>query len=267
MYCKNCGAKLSSKDTACPYCGYTSPEKDEAVYMEHLNDLLKETKDLADVPAREYKSEIKQQSRRALKIFLIVAAVFLIPAGLFSLYRLYDSYRSHQEYLEETRFEKKYFPQLNELYQNGSLQESYELMISLSDKRGYGAIFHWKHYPFLSFYGDHLLLQEVQKDLDTGQSLTESDLCVAFYHAMAMTREAPSSRDYRNFSTKEKSDFLIWQTECNDFLQTVFDLSSDEADNLYPSLCDYNALMYSECKKYVHSVFTDVITNTDGGIL
>ena len=131
MYCKNCGAKLSSKDTACPYCGYTSPEKDEAVYMEHLNDLLKETKDLADVPAREYKSEIKQQSRRALKIFLIVAAVFLIPAGLFSLYRLYDSYRSHQEYLEETRFEKKYFPQLNELYQNGSLQESYELMISL----------------------------------------------------------------------------------------------------------------------------------------
>ena len=82
-----------------------------------------------------------------------------------------------------------------------------------------------------------------------------------------MTREAPSSRDYRNFSVKEKSDFLIWQTECNDFLQAVFDLSSDEADTLYPSLCDYNALMYSECKKYVHSVFTDVVTNTDGGIL
>ena len=62
MYCKNCGAKLSRKDTACPYCGYTSPEKDEAVYMEHLNDLLKETKDLADVPVREYKSEINKMA-------------------------------------------------------------------------------------------------------------------------------------------------------------------------------------------------------------
>ena len=79
MYCNNCGAKLSKNDTICPYCGYSSPEKEESAYMKHLNDLMKDTKDLEDVPATEYKSEIKQQSRRALKVFLIVAAVFLVP--------------------------------------------------------------------------------------------------------------------------------------------------------------------------------------------
>lgn len=117
MYCSNCGAKLTKHDTVCPYCGYISPGKEESAYMEHLNRLIKNTKDLEDVPANEYKSEVKQQSRHALKIFLIVAAVFLIPAGIFSLYRVYDSYRTHQEYLTENAYEDSY-PDYEDYFQD-----------------------------------------------------------------------------------------------------------------------------------------------------
>lgn len=259
MYCNNCGAKLSKNDTICPYCGYSSPEKEESAYMKHLNDLMKDTKDLEDVPATEYKSEIKQQSRRALKVFLIVAAVFLVPTGIFSAYRIYDSYRTHQEYLEESAFEKKYLSTLNDLYQNAGLEETYNYLISLSDKKGYSAVFHWKHYPFLSYYDDYLFIQDVMQDFKTEQP-SESDLTSAFYHAMELTREVPASRDYHKLTAEEKARFQLWQNSCDTFLQTVFHLTAEDADALYPSLCSYHAIMYSECKKYVHS-------QMDGGVL
>lgn len=254
MYCSNCGAHLSDTDTVCPYCGYASPEKEEAAYMEHLNDILEDTRDLADLPATEYRSEVKKQSRRALKIFLIVAAVFLVPAAGFALYQGYQSYRSHQEFLEETQFEKTYFSRLNELYQNGSLDETYEMMMSLSDEKGYGAIFHWKHYSFLSYYGDYLYLQEILKKLPEG-TVTESDLDIIFYNAITITRDFPTTSNYRKLSESEKEQYQIWQQSYEDCLANVFGLSSADADALYPSLCYYEVVMFTECEKYVHSIF------------
>lgn len=257
MYCSNCGARLSDTDIVCPYCGYTSPEKEESAYMKHLNDILEDTKDLADLPATEYKAAVKKQSRRALKIFLIVAAVFLVPIGGFTIYRGYRSYLSHQEFLEETRFEKNYFPKLNELYRDGTLQESYDFMMSLSDEKGFGAIFHWTHYAFLASYGDYLYLQEILAELPQG-TVTESDLDIIFYNAINITRNIPTSSTYCKLSEEEKNLYQIWQKDYEDCLSTLFGLSSADTDALYPDLCYYEAVIYSECKKYVHSVLPNI---------
>lgn len=257
MYCSNCGARLSDTDVTCPYCGYAVPEREEAAYMEHLDSLMEDTRKLADVPASEYKSEIKHKSRRALRIFLIVAAVFLAPAGCFSLYRAYSSYRSHQEFLYEKDFEKTYFSRLDQLYETGAIEECYDTIVSLSDEKGFGAVFRWKHYPFVSYCGDYLFLEDVRQELAEGNT-DEVDLDLAFYRAMTMTREIPGSADYRRLTQEEKAQFRIWQAGFADFLESVFGLSDQMADDLYPSLCLYDKVMYSECQTYVHSVLPDI---------
>ena len=257
MYCSNCGARLSDTDVTCPYCGSVVPEREEAAYMEHLNDLMEDTRKLADIPASEYKSEIKHKSRRALKIFLIVTAVFLTPGIFFALYRGYSSYRSHQEFVNETKFEKTYFPELNQLYETGDIEKCYDTILSLSEEKGFDAIFRWKHYPFVSYYGDYLFLEDVRQELAEG-NMDEADLDLAFYRAITMTREIPGSADYRRLTWEEKAQFKIWQTSFSDFLESVFGLSAQMADELYPSLCLYDKVMYSECKTYVHSILPDI---------
>lgn len=253
MYCRNCGAKFEDKEPKCPYCGTINLAGAEAQYMDKLENILEHTENLEEIPSETYTNQLKKHSKFTVKIVLIVTG---ICAGLFLLFQLSTKIyhtiteRQIQTSRQEIRkFEEKYFPALEQLYEEGNDEATYNYLVPLYEEKGSDALFNWEHETYYLFYGYYQYVQQLLKD-EQKQNISEDDWAYGLYCALQLSPDAISETDLERMSPKDKEKLALLQKEASEFLENHMNISVQKQKQIYKECCEDGFLSLKQCQKY-----------------
>ena len=156
------------------------------------------------------------------KLYLILIATIAVFFGLYILMAnvmedtLTENARTPEEQMEEKEAEKRFFPQLDELYEAGDYEGLVKLAKSPeSDKID---IWNYDHYDLLNFYGQYVSVRdEYLPKLDEGK-LTKNDARALtqitfsyYYRCYDNTMGVAGNASEKDLSTLDKirDDFIL----------------------------------------------------------
>ncbi len=166
--CSFCGARFVETLPACPYCGSTSIKGAEAEYMEKLEDIREDMKDLEKVPLRETKKALKKQTIFALAVLGTIVGFF---ACLFLIEAVFGYKEEKRDPKEDYRWQQENFPLFDELYEKEDYEEMLDLYYKAYDENR--PISAWEHWEFASAMAMFLETEEIWEKEANGEELSE----------------------------------------------------------------------------------------------
>lgn len=149
MYCSNCGAKISSSDTSCPYCQCINPVGAEQAYMKQLHTIEEKTAHISEEMVMDSSRQFLKKLKTVSVIFLICGAAVFLLYGIYRLDVQYVSRHQNRQQQEIISFEQTYFPVLDEKYQIVSDRDFYDYVLSIKNEPGSTGLNYWKHYSYI----------------------------------------------------------------------------------------------------------------------
>lgn len=247
MICENCGAEIDAHEKSCPYCGHINPEGAEEAFMDRLEDLQE---DLEDLNEQSRESDRKELGRQSVRLFRTGLILLLILAALIGSSmvtgRLWRRTADDEKTMIE--FQRKYFGELDRLYEAGDDDAALDYMISLLDSRekGYEAVYDWKHYGYMQAFWNYRdgvqaaadLLKE-NWDQDTAQE--------AMLDAFLLMDQAEHADE---LPAEDREKVRELGQKGSGFLTEVIGMSRQEVKEMYESCLDeYGFFSWSGCRK------------------
>lgn len=249
--CANCGARFEADSPKCPYCNAIYEPAAEKKYMRDLNELKEDMSELPEDAEKRYKREMLVGWKRVLVIFLIVAAVFAVVGGIYFLYNRHMDAKYSYDPKAQLLWEKKYYPQFDELYAAGDYDGIVELLDKTSEEEGSGSVWNWEHGPFILDYQAYLLFMDcvdVITDKETANKKT----------AQYMVGEAMLFvffRDETDYTEEEWEQAQGWRADMEKVLYGEMKFTKEEAQELYEKINENGYISYSECDKYTAKIW------------
>ncbi len=242
MYCSNCGAEISEKETYCPYCGVMNARAAEREYMEKLEDIREDTEKLGFESGKESRRGMRTAGKKALKVFAIVAAVILglAAAFLFLENRLLRS--GSKTARAEAAFKEEYFPRLDEYYAAGDDDATCAYINEINYKDGSSVLNSWKHYKYMRYYMDYSYIREV-RDRELDDDFWKYDYAYVLYDGIELIYETDFS-SYSNMTAEEKEKVRGYQKEAEEIFAQYFSLDRSDLDEIYESSIDDGNYLY-----------------------
>lgn len=163
VICPNCRANVEIHSDKCPYCGYINESGAEEKYMKKLSDIRDNLDRIDDEAVDSYKGEMKTTTKKIFKILMILVAVLLVFTALFygmeKLIDATDRHMSATDSVDEIIWQKSYYAQLNEMYENGQYDEVADKLFS--DETDGHDIYTWEHYDFISVHRRYTEVRDV----------------------------------------------------------------------------------------------------------
>ena len=230
IICPSCGGDFSNSEAKCPFCGTMNPEGAERAFMNELGQIKADISELPDDVQGEVDEGIKDNSRKMVKIAVIVLisifVIVLIGKGItkISVNREIDEYRA------EENFKKVHFPELNRLYEERNPDALMDYALNLLDDSGYGAIFSWNHYGYLDSYLNYCHLKDTDEYMKE-ENLDLDSTVVAVRCALELSYIS-HTRQYlhTDFSSEDLEDLEGYKEYALDFLRRVLGMTSEEVD-------------------------------------
>ena len=250
MYCTNCGAEIEPTDARCPYCGMLNPYGAEKEYMEKLEGIRKETASLGDMPKGEVRDEVKKSTKKILVIAGIVIGIIaaLVITGIAIEKRQERKWEKQER--EEMAFERKYFGELNELYEAGDDDAVMDFWTAHQDEKGSWALYDWEHSDYYIYYypfeAATATARQIVSDGGPTDEFMRDDLGFGIYGALSMLFDYDAQG--MSFALKgrdrERADAIRDESEV--FLREDLHLDSDAQYDLYKSCCDKDGYLDSK---------------------
>ncbi len=149
--CPSCGAVYEDTLQKCPYCGSVNEKADEQVYMEHLEDIREDLKDLKDTGVRGTVSEAREHGRFVGKVFVTLLIILLALLGFLSVRRFVDR-QNARDTKADYLWAQEHYPEMDVLYDAGDYDDLADLYSKYRDEDQY--VYDYQHARFLDIYTD-----------------------------------------------------------------------------------------------------------------
>ncbi len=257
MFCSHCGSELKDTDAKCPYCGALNPLGAEAAYMDQLDDLKEDTEELGDVPIKEYQKTLKKQGKFAVKVALGVIGVCLVIFLIIRGKIFYEDLQSKKIIESQMKFEQKYFPKLNDLYQQGDDEAVLSYLNELYGEEGAEALFQWEPMVYYTYYEEYLEVEWLWERIEDG-TLSQEDLIFGFPYVLKLAFEEIPASDVRKMTEKQLETINGFCEETRKMMKEVLPISEEEARTIYQDCCREGYLNYEICEKYASEIYSKI---------
>lgn len=168
--CECCGADFDEMLPKCPYCDSTNLKGAEAAYMEKLEDVRSDMEDLAQIPVRETKKELKKQTKLIACIIGILLIVFAILVVVELIYGGFGEDMSQQEKQEEYLWKQENYAKFDDIFEQGNddtLLNMYYQAVSEGKP-----VFEWEHSDYCTTVARYKDMEYIWAKLERNENET-----------------------------------------------------------------------------------------------
>ena len=225
--CEQCGAFFDDNEPKCPYCDAFHYKGSEAEYMEKLEDILEDLEDLEDVPEETYVEEAKSHVRHTGRVFAIVAAAVILMAALTGGICLIQDKKKKEQRKAQILFEREYFSQLDEWYEQEDYEAIFEFEEKLQESGDRYDIDSWSHYGFYGQYLNYKQAMSVIGYISDGGDWNDQDVDFLLNCFAHLSR---SNTSYVDYSQRDRQRIDAYQAEVSEQIQSLFGLSEEDVE-------------------------------------
>lgn len=247
--CAECGAKFPADSPKCPYCNAIYEPAAEKKYIRDLNELKEDMSELPKEAEQLYKKKMLGEWKRVLLILLIVAAFAAVAGGIYFLYKRHMEAKYSYDPKAQLLWEKKYFPQFDELYAAGDYDGILEILDETYEEGG--TIWNWEHGGFIMDYQAYLLFMDCVDDITDKEKANKKTAQYMVGEAMLFV----FFKDEADYTEAEWEQVQGWQTEAKKVLYGEMKFTEEEAQELYEEINEDGYINYSKCDKYTAKIW------------
>ena len=235
--CPSCGGTFPELLPKCPYCETLNPKGAQKAYMDQLEQMRGNLGEMADDVEEGYARQLKKSGSRVGRIFLIVLIVIGAMVALIMGMSFYGRAADNRETKAELAFRKAHFAELDAAYAQGDDDAVLELINTLYEEEGSGALWSWKHYDYYYMYRHYQTVQMAEETFRNAPrpfEKTVRDLLTdAAYYAIQADQAPDQGLTDMKFSQEEKQKVLAWAEEETRFLRETLGLTDKVIEDLY----------------------------------
>ena len=163
VHCRTCGAEYDATIPNCPYCGTMNLPAAETAYMNKLEGLRGDLKDLGNV----HKTETRAHLGRLTKKVLIAAGAFLLLVAVMVIVRLAREKREASEEQAEYLWQRTGFAEMDRYYAAGDYETLTAYYEAASDE-GH-RVWQYAHRDFCDYYGLLMTARDSLRAMERGE--------------------------------------------------------------------------------------------------
>lgn len=244
IVCMSCNGSYDDNLPKCPYCGSTNIKGAEKEYMEKLEEIREDMRELDEVPTEELHAAIRKQGRKLRNILMLIGAFVLLAAVIF----LFINRTESKDYMAEYLWQQEHYSKLNELYDSGQYDELEELYYELLQDEN-ANMFDWEHYAFLSAYIEGEVIVDYLEGEAEG-TLSEGKLYSLFYTEWKMKGVGLRKEEF----TEQEYEALLPFIEISEAdLSSRWKLTEEEYNAFFDELTKngFAYVSYDKCEEFV----------------
>lgn len=252
MYCKNCGAVCDENLPKCPYCGSFSYKGAEKEYLNKLNTMKEELSGLEEEVPKLYKEELKTQSARTARIFLILLASVILLVLLFLCIVRWNDRRYTVDVKAQLLFEQEAFPIADEYYEAGDYDGLLEFFTKTITENENADFSSWKHIHFLACYENYTDFKELT-GLMGSASFSRYDMTSVFYDLIS-TNFNLIQPDLFPLDENDLALVSSYVQEMNETLRKL-PLTDSETETLQKYISSKDVIPYEDIEKLARKIY------------
>ena len=227
IVCPNCAAVFSADEACCPYCGDFNPTGAEKAYMEELDDIRRDTGELAQDAQEGFAANLQRNTKRTITIAILVIAALITLFALVNCMNSNEERRALQDYQAREAFRTQYFAEFDRLYEAGDDDALSDYAWNLTDDPGFDALFSWEHADFLAFHDGWATLRSAEADIAAGTCGID-DYTYLVELALRLVQLDESDRLFDALSPEEEERAAGYRTYAWQFLEETLQMDRDE---------------------------------------
>ena len=246
--CPNCGAGFSAEEARCPYCSTINPSGAEAAYMRQLEELKGETDKLDDDVERDFKVDLKRNTKRTVTVVIIVVVVLAALFFVANAVGKCDEQQDLRDYKAREAFREQHFGELNRLYESGDDDALSDYVWSLADDAGFDALYSWDHVDFLEVHDDWDALQFAASYFANGEGDLD-DYAWAITIALHLAQLEDDDSSFGPLDAEEAQRAAPYREDAWKFLQDTLQMTPEEITAFADSVKDANGSIREDAVK------------------
>lgn len=258
--CKRCKALFEDKEPACPYCGAFFYKGAETQYMNQMEDVLDDMKDLKnqtdEIFIDQTKIQVKTHGKRMAKIIGITIFAAVVIWGMYFAKQTISDNAERKQF----EFEEQNFAQLDYWYENEEFDRILDFENNLYAEDSELHIYNWKQYPFITQLRNYYDCTELAERIKNKEKWTAGDINIMMIAASELFHEKTINTG--EYTERDLEYIGQYAQEVSDILQNTLKMSGEELIEFKENVKGKFGTDYDYCDE-----FAKVITERLGGKL
>ncbi len=234
----------------CPYCNAINEIGAENRYLRNLDELKEDLSELPEEAEDMYKREMAGGLKKVLIISGVIAGIFLLLGAIFFLNEKYWENRYSYDPKAQLMWEREYYPQFDEWYEEGNYDAIVEVMEEHYEDEGY-SIYNWEHNRFITKYQSyHFFMDNIEymTDKETANKRTSQFMVGEAMLFLFFTQES-------DYTEEEWKMMQEWVPDYERVLYGDMKFTREEAEELYEKINKNGYIDYDACDKYTAKIW------------